>query len=153
MNHSPINVLYVCTHNSARSILAEGITNLIGLGRLVGHSAGSTPSGRVNPVALRVLGAMGCSQVGVQSKHWDTFLRESAPVMDYVITVCDNAACEVKPVWPGNPKLVHWSIADPSLVEGGPNARTAAFLSTADLIRQRIESLFAIELAGNAPPG
>ena len=107
----------------------------------------AAPRQGVNPVALRVLGAMGGSRVGVQSKHWDTFLRESAPVMDYVITVCDNAAGEVCPVWPGHPATAHWGFPDPSDSDGGDEAKRAAFNRVFNDIKLRIQFLVSLPVA------
>lgn len=137
----PCNVLFLCTHNSARSILAEGIVTLLGKGRLVGHSAGSHPSGRVNPFALEVLQSLGCDTAGMHSKSWDAFAGPHAPVMDFIITVCDNAAGESCPVWPGEPLKLHWGLADPSTVDSDDAGRRAAFQDTARQIAARVGAL------------
>ncbi|MEG3190948.1 arsenate reductase ArsC [Lysobacter sp. D1-1-M9] len=134
----PCNVLFLCTHNSARSILAEGIVTLLGAGRFVGHSAGSRPSGRVNPFALEVLKALGCDTGGMHSKSWDAFAGPHAPMMDFIITVCDNAAGESCPVWPGEPLKLHWGLADPSTVGSDDAGRRAAFQDTARQIAARV---------------
>lgn len=138
MTDQPRNVLFLCTHNSARSILAEGIMTLHGAGRFTGYSAGSHPSGRVNPYALEVLQSHGCNTAGMHSKHWKTFTGWRAPVMDFIITVCDNAAGEACPVWPGEPLQLHWGFSDPSTVGSDDAARRAAFHDTARQIAARI---------------
>ena len=132
------NVLFLCTHNSARSILAEGLMTRLGAGRFVGHSAGSQPSGWVNPFALEVLQSLGCATDAMHSKHWHAFAGPRAPVMDFIVTVCDNAASEVCPVWPGKPLQLHWGFADPSAVGSDDAARHAAFHATARQIAARI---------------
>lgn len=136
----PFHILFLCTHNSARSILAEGIVARLGAGQWIGHSAGSSPSGRVNPFALEVLRSMGCATDGMHSKHWDTFTGVAAPAMDFVVTVCDHAAGETCPVWPGTPTQLHWGFADPSMVGSNDAERRAAFQATAELISQRLQS-------------
>lgn len=136
----PYNVLFLCTHNSARSILAEGLMTRLGAGRWIGHSAGSHPSGRVNPFALEVLQSQGCDAAGMHSKSWDAFAGPGAPVMDFIITVCDNAAGEACPVWPGEPLKLHWGLADPSTVGSDDVGRRAAFEDTARQIAARVEA-------------
>lgn len=138
MPDQPRNVLFLCTHNSARSILAEGLMTRLGAGRWLGHSAGSHPSGRVNPVAPKVLQSLGCATDGMHSKHWHVFAGPDAPVMDFIITVCDNAAGETCPVWPGKPVQLHWGFADPSVLGSDEAARLAAFHDTAQQIAARI---------------
>lgn len=138
MPEEPRNILFLCTHNSARSILAEGLMTQLGAGRWVGHSAGSHPSGRVNPFALEVLHSLGCHTEGMHSKHWEAFAGPHAPAMDFIITVCDNAAGERCPLWPGAPVQRHWGFADPSIVGSGAAARLAAFHATARQIAERI---------------
>lgn len=118
------NVLFLCTGNSARSILAEVLLNRDGAGRFRGYSAGSFPKGRVHPMALALLADLGLPTAGLRSKSWDEFAAPGAPPIDFVVTVCDNAAGETCPVWPGRRVTLHWGIADPAAVEG-PGQRAA----------------------------
>ena len=144
------NVLVLCTHNSARSILAEAMLNhhAARLGVDVrAHSAGSAPSGRVNPLALSVLEAAGVSIAGLRSKSWDEFARPGAPSMRIVITVCDSAAGETCPAWPGKPLRVHWGYADPSAATGDEDARRAAFERTRLAIGERMSQLLELPIA------
>ena len=141
---APLNVLFLCTHNSARSILAECLLNHLGAGRFRAFSAGSQPSGRVNPFALQALVEAGVDTTGVCSKSWDTFAEPGAPEMDLIITVCDSAAGELCPVWPGHPATAHWGYADPSATTGPDAARLMAFRDTMTLIRRRLEILVAL---------
>ncbi len=138
---APLNVLFLCTHNSARSILAEGLLNHLGKGRFKAYSAGSSPreSQQPNPMALDTLAHAGISIEGLSSKSWDVFATPDAPHMDLVITVCDNAAGEVCPYWPGQPATAHWGYADPSALEGDEAQRMEAFRQTLHLIRRRLE--------------
>mgnify|MGYP002777186752 CR=1 FL=1 len=147
MDHPPLRVLFLCTHNSARSILAEALLNHVGRGRFEAYSAGSQPRGTPNPLALQVLQVAGVSTEGLASKSWDVFGAADAPKMDLVITVCDNAAGETCPYWPGQPATAHWGYADPSAVEGGEDERRAAFHRTMIAIRQRLELLVNLPLA------
>lgn len=141
---APLNVLFLCTHNSARSVLAECLLNHLGAGRFRAFSAGSQPSGRVNPLALQALAEAGVDTTGVCSKSWDSFAEPDAPVMDLIITVCDSAAGELCPVWPGHPATAHSGYADPSAATGPDAARLMAFRDTMALIRRRLEILVAL---------
>jgi len=123
------NVLFLCTGNSARSILAEAIINRDGAPYFHGYSAGSQPRGAVNPLALRVLTRFGYPTDGLASKNWQVFARPGSPPMDFVITVCDNAAGETCPLWPGQPMTAHWGIKDPAAVGGSDNEKEAAFIT------------------------
>jgi len=139
MNDKPMNVLFVCTGNSARSILAEGLINHWGRGRFVGHSAGSSPKGKVHPIALELLRHMKISTEGMHSKSWDEFARPGVPRLDFVFTVCDNAAGEMCPVWPGQPMTAHWGIEDPAAVEGPDTAKWLAFRKAFHELESRIK--------------
>lgn len=138
---TPINVLFLCTHNSARSILAEALLNAIGGGRFHAYSAGSSPrdNQKPNPLGLQVLQAAGISTEGLHSKSWDVFAAPDAPKMDLIITVCDNAAGEVCPIWPGHPSTAHWSYADPSEGNGSDAEKLEAFRKTLLAIKRRLE--------------
>ena len=148
MNPSVIKVLFLCTHNSARSILAEAILNHIGQGRFQAYSAGSSPREhqQPNPLGLQVLQAAGIATEGLRSKSWDEFAQPDAPPMDLVITVCDNAAGEVCPYWPGQPATAHWGYPDPSAGEGTDAQKLEAFRLTLHALRRRLELLV------NLPP-
>ena len=143
MNHDtqPINVLFLCTHNSARSILAEALLNTIGKGRFKAFSAGSSPRAnqQPNPLGLQVLQNAGIAIDGLHSKSWDVFAGPDAPQMDLIITVCDNAAGEVCPVWPGHPATAHWSYSDPSEGDGSNAEKLEAFRKTLHAIKRRLE--------------
>ncbi|MGH6626238.1 MAG: arsenate reductase ArsC [Burkholderiaceae bacterium] len=143
MSEQPINVLFLCTHNSARSILAEAILNHLGQGRFKAYSAGSSPreNQQPNPLGLKVLQNAGIATDGLRSKSWDEFALPDAPPMDLVITVCDNAAGEACPYWPGHPATAHWGYPDPSAVEGTDEQRLEAFRQTLHAIRRRLELL------------
>ena len=143
MAERPINVLFLCTHNSARSILAEAVLNHIGKGRFKAFSAGSSPreNQQPNPLGLQVLQNAGISTKGLRSKSWDEFAAADAPHMDLVITVCDNAAGEVCPYWPGQPATAHWGYADPSEGDGDEAHKLEAFRHTLLAIRRRIDLL------------
>ena len=141
------NVLFLCTGNSARSILGEAVLNHLGQGRFRGFSAGSTPKGGVNPMTLEVLRAAGISTEGLRSKAWDEFATPDAPRMDFVFTVCDNAAGEACPVWPGQPVTAHWGIEDPAAVEGPEFRRRAAFEEALRFMRNRIGAFVNLPLA------
>lgn len=141
------NVLFLCTGNSARSILAEAYLNSAGRGRYVAYSAGSQPAGRVNPFALEVLAKRGLSTVGLRSKSWDEFARPGAPRMDFIFTVCDNAAGETCPIWPGQPATAHWGIADPAGVRGTDEEKRKAFHEAFTQLARRIDLLMDLPLA------
>jgi len=145
----PLNVLFLCTHNSARSILAEALLNHLGKGRFKAYSAGSSPKANQmpNPMALRTLEKAGISTAGLRSKRWDVFATPGAPQMDLVITVCDNAAGEVCPYWPGQPATAHWGYADPSEAAGDDAQRMEAFRQTLHLIHRRLEIFINLPLA------
>jgi arsenate reductase (thioredoxin) len=145
MTHQPINVLFLCTHNSARSILAEAILNHIGQGRFKAFSAGSSPreNQQPHPLGLQALREAGISTDGLRSKSWDEFAQPDAPHMDLVVTVCDNAAGEQCPYWPGGPAKAHWGYADPSAVQGTDAEKLDAFRHTLIAIRHRLERLVA----------
>ena len=142
MSERVFNVLFLCTGNSARSILAEAILNSIGKGRFRAFSAGSHPAGRVNPFALELLQQQNFRTAGLRSKNWNEFAAAAAPQLDFVFTVCDNAAGEVCPVWPGKPVTAHWGIADPAAVAGSDAEKRKAFAAAFKLLQRRI-SLFA----------
>jgi protein-tyrosine-phosphatase len=146
MAEDPLRVLFLCTHNSARSILAEALLNHVGRGRFVAYSAGSSPreNQQPNPLALRVLQAAGIPTEGLHSKSWDEFAVPGAPAMDLVITVCDNAAGEACPFWPGAPATAHWGYVDPSEVQGSEEERLEAFRRTLHAIRHRLELMMAL---------
>jgi arsenate reductase (thioredoxin) len=141
MPDQAINVLFLCTHNSARSILAEATLNHLGRGRFQGFSAGSSPrdNQRPNPLALEALQHAGMATDGLWSKNWDEFAAPDAPQMDLIITVCDNAAGEVCPIWPGHPATAHWSYADPSEAPGSEAQKREAFRQTLLAIHRRLE--------------
>ena len=136
-----LNVLFLCTHNSARSILAEALLNAVGNGRFKAYSAGSSPrdNQRPNPLGLQVLQSVGISIENLHSKSWDVFAAPGAPVMDLIITVCDNAAGEVCPIWPGHPSTAHWSYPDPSEGNGTDTEKLEAFRKTLHAIKRRLE--------------
>ena len=134
------NVLFLCTHNSARSVIGECIMNSVGAGRFVGYSAGSQPKGAVHPYALELLQRLNYDVSCLRSKSWDEFARPDAPPLDFVFTVCDNAASEVCPVWPGQPISAHWGVPDPSVAEGGEAERRNAFAETHRMMHQRISA-------------
>ena len=149
MTTKVLNVLFLCTHNSARSILAEAILNHIGRGRFKGFSAGSYPrdNQQPNPLGLRVLQQAGISTEGLYSKSWDEFGKIDAPHMDLVITVCDNAAGEVCPYWPGQPATAHWGYPDPSAGDGTDAQKLEAFRQTLHAFKRRLELLISLPAA------
>lgn len=140
------HVLILCTGNSARSILGEALLNRWGRGRIVGHSAGSAPKGSVHPLALELLQEMNFPTHGLRSKSWDEFAQRDAPVLDFVFTVCDNAAGEMCPIWPGQPIKAHWGIEDPAAVEGLDTARRAAFRRAYRELEARIKAFTSLPL-------
>jgi len=147
MTERTYNVLFLCTGNTARSILAEGILRKDGAGRFNAFSAGSQPKGMVNPLALKVLRAHGYPADGYRSKSWDEYAEPGAPVMDFVITVCDSAAGEACPLWPGHPSIAHWGIEDPAAVEGSDMDKERAFEQAFRLLRNRIGTFLDLPLA------
>jgi arsenate reductase (thioredoxin) len=147
MSDSVQQVLFVCTGNSARSVLAEGLLNHLGGGRFLAHSAGSHPTGVVNPWAIATLQALGVPQQPWRSKSWDEFdgqRNPAAPQLDFVFTVCDSAAGEVCPFWPGQPMTAHWGLPDPAAVEGSDDDKRRAFMNTALALKRRIELMLAL---------
>jgi protein-tyrosine-phosphatase len=139
----PLNVLFLCTHNSARSILAEALLNFLGKGRFKAYSAGSSPreNQQPHPMALQVLQQMGIPADGLRSKSWDEFATPDAPRMDLIITVCDNAAGEVCPIWPGRPATAHWGYPDPSAGDAPDEVKREAFRQTLHAMKCRLELL------------
>jgi len=146
MTAKPYNVLFICTANSARSIMAEGLMNQAARGRFIAYSAGSHPGGTVNPLALSTLKSLGLPTDGFRSKNWDEFALPGAPKLDFVFTVCDNAAGEVCPVWPGQPMTAHWGLPDPAAVEGTPTQKAQAFMDAAITLKRRIELMLSLPL-------
>ena len=143
------HVLILCTHNSARSVLSEGMLNHLAaqLGKDVkAHSAGSAPSGRLNPFAIEALNRAGIDTSAYRSKSWDEFVKPDAPVFDFIFTVCDNAAGEACPLWPGKPVSAHWGVPDPAAVEGSEEQRLKAFKDAALTLRRRIELFLSLPL-------
>jgi arsenate reductase len=146
MTSRPYNVLFLCTGNSARSILSEALLNQRGGDQFRAYSAGSHPNGRVNPFALELLKANGFPIEGLRSKSWDEFAKPGAPELDFIFTVCDNAAGEVCPIWPGQPMSAHWGIPDPAAVEGSDDDKRAAFMDAFRILERRISLFLSLPL-------
>jgi arsenate reductase len=142
----PFNILILCTGNSARSIMGEALFNTLGAGRFKAYSAGSHPTGVVNPFAIELVQALGYPAEGLRSKSWDEFAQPGAPEMDFVVTVCDNAAGEVCPLWPGHPVTAHWGFPDPAAVEGTDEVKRAAFALAMLQIRNRVQLFLSLPL-------
>jgi arsenate reductase len=142
----PLNALFLCTHNSARSVLAEVLLNQIGRGRFKAYSAGSHPSGRVNPFALELLERNRLPTEGLRSKGWEAFERPDAPPLDFVFTVCDQAAGEMCPIWPGQPMGAHWGIEDPAAVEGSDDEKRKAFFRAYNQLQNRLSIFVSLPL-------
>ena len=140
------NVLFLCTGNSARSILAEALLNALGAPRLRAYSAGSHPGGRVNPFAIELLEKNGLPTADLRSKSWDEFAAADAPRMDFVFTVCDSAAGEVCPIWPSHPVTAHWGVDDPAAVTGSDDDKRRAFLAAYTVLRNRIQLFVNLQL-------
>ncbi len=146
MSDRPYNVLFICTGNSARSILAEVLLNHLGKGRFRAYSAGSTPAGAVNPLTFQALEHLHLDTTGLRSKAWEEFATPDSPPLDFVFTVCDKAAGEVCPVWPGQPMTAHWGMPDPAAVQGSDEEKRQAFLDTALLLKRRIELILSLPI-------
>ena len=142
-----MNVLFLCTHNAARSTMAEVLLNDMGKGRFRAFSAGSTPGTAPNPFAMETLSRLNLPTAGLRSKAWDEFADRDAPVMDFVITVCGDAAGEVCPVWPGQPITAHWGVEDPSKHEGSDDAKRHKFAQVAAILKRRIELFVSLPLS------
>jgi arsenate reductase len=147
MSDRPYNVLFLCTGNSARSIIAEALMNREGAGRFRAFSAGSMPTGRVNPHTRPIVESLGFSFEHFRSKAWDEFSAPGAPALDFIFTVCDNAAGEVCPVWPGQPMTAHWGVPDPAAASGSEAEIGAAFADTARMLGNRIRLFLSLPLA------
>jgi len=143
---APLNVLFLCTGNSARSIMAECVLTRAGQGKFRGFSAGSHPTGHVNPIALKVLQQAHFDVSQLRSKSWEEFARPEAPMLDFVFTVCDNAAKEVCPIWPGQPMTAHWGLPDPAMAEGSEAERHLAFADTLRMLSNRIGIFVSLPL-------
>ena len=146
MTDRPFNVLFLCTGNSARSVMAEAILNKLGAGKFRAFSAGSQPKGRVHPEAIRLLQSLGHDVAGFRSKSWGEFADPGAPVVDFVFTVCDHAASEACPVWPGQPMTAHWGVPDPAAAEGSPAEVALAFKDAYRMLHQRIGVFAALPI-------
>jgi arsenate reductase (thioredoxin) len=146
MTDSPFNVLFLCTGNSARSVMAEAILNKIGAGKLRAYSAGSQPKGQVNPNTIQLLQQLGYNTSGFRSKSWSEFARPGAPPLDFVFTVCDNAAGETCPVWHGQPMTAHWGVPDPAEAKGSDAEVALAFKDAYRMLHQRIGIFVALPI-------
>src|SRR5436305_5635606 len=146
MTERPYNVLFLCTANSARSIIAEAILNKVGAGKFRAFSAGSHPRGQINPHALQLLRSLGYDTSGLRSKSWSEFADPGAPSLDFVFTVCDNAAGESCPVWPGQPMTAHWGVADPAEAKGSDIEKEAAFAAALRYLKNRIAAFTSLPL-------
>lgn len=146
MSEKQYNVLVLCTGNSARSILGEVLFNVLGKGRFIAYSAGSKPAGKVNPFALELLQQQGLATEELRSKSWDEFATPGAPEFDFIFTVCDNAADETCPVWPGKPATAHWGIPDPAVVAGDDAVKRAAFRKAYDQLARRIQLFMSLPI-------
>ena len=146
------NVLFLCTHNSCRSVIAESILNADGGGRFKAYSAGSHPSGRINPGAIDLLQRKGYPTDGLRSKAWDEFAESGAPPVHFIFTVCADAAGETCPIWPGHPTSAHWGVADPSRFQGTDSERRAAFDETHRLLYERIKTFVDLPFETLDPP-
>ena len=146
MQAKPYNALFLCTGNSARSVMAEALITTLGQGRFIGHSAGSHPTGKVNPFAIEMIAQTGYDLSQLRSKSWDEFALPDAPQMDFIITVCDNAAGEVCPYWPGKPATAHWGYEDPATVEGSDEQKRASFHKVFQQIAARTRLFAALPL-------
>lgn len=140
------NILFLCTHNSARSIIGEAIASTHPSGRFIGYSAGSTPGSQVNPFAREIALALGYPERQLRSKSWDEFAQANAPKMDFIVTVCDNAAGEVCPIWPGQPVTAHWGFPDPSQVTGSDDDKRRAFRQVHQGLQRRVDALAALPI-------
>jgi arsenate reductase len=147
MADRPCNVLFLCTGNSARSILAESLLNHWGDGRFRGYSAGSFPKGQVHPISITLLKQLKLPTEGLRSKSWDEFAEPGAPPLDFIITVCDNAAGEACPVWPGKPMTAHWGVEDPAAVDGTEAEKRAAFRKALGELESRIRLFINLPIA------
>ena len=146
MREQPYNVLFLCTGNSARSIIAEAILNKIGAGKFVAYSAGSQPKGQVNPYTIQLMQSLGYETSRLRSKSWHEFAKPGAPPLDFTFTVCDNAAGETCPVWPGQPMTAHWGVPDPAEATGTPAEIALAFKDTYRMLNQRIGIFVALPI-------
>jgi arsenate reductase (thioredoxin) len=146
MKLPPYRALFLCTGNTARSVLAEATLQHLGQGRVLAYSAGSRPQGRVNPFAIELLQQQGIATEGLRSKSWDEFAAPGAPVMDFIFTVCDSAAGETCPIWPGRPATAHWGVPDPAAVTGSDADKRHAFAQAYVVLRRRIELFLSLPL-------
>ena len=142
----PFNVLFLCTGNSARSIIAEAIINCVGMGKFKGYSAGSMPKGQVHPLTINLLNKLNYDTTALRSKSWEEFTAPEAPELDFVFTVCDNAANEVCPIWPGQPMTAHWGVPDPAAFEGDETQRARAFADSYRMLNSRISIFTSLPL-------